>query len=139
MRAYKPQAPRVIGNDGVYFGRVERSMLLDLERGTVYDVLPRAKAWPPYRALLRLMTKEEREAVEVVVIGMSPSLMTVVRRAFPNATIDIDRFHVHNRVHKAMEKFRSAIGGARGRKKGSRKMIRKEIPLRREYQLEKVR
>lgn len=139
LRAYKPVGPRAIGLDGVYFARMERAMPLDLERGVVYDMLPQAKAGPLYRKLLKLMTKEEREAVEVAVIDMSPSLRAVAKRAFPNATIVIDRFHVHNRVHKAMEKIRSALGGARGRKKGTRKMIRKEIPLRREYQLEKVR
>jgi transposase len=137
LASYKPVVPRVLCMDGVYYGRVDRAMLLDGERGTVYDLLPRAKAWKLYRAILKKMTRAEREAVQVLVIDMSLSLRAVAERAFPNAVIVIDRFHVFNRVNKAMEKVRGALSGQRGRRKGLRQMIRKEIPLQHEHQLEK--
>lgn len=137
LENYRPAGARVICMDGVYFGRVERALLLDGETGAVCDVFPHAKAWRLYRKILESMSPAQRAAVEVVVIDMSVSLMAVARRAFPNAVIVIDRFHVYNRVNKAMERIRAALSGQRGRKKGTRKMIRKEIPLQHEYQLEK--
>jgi PAS domain-containing protein len=134
---YRPAVPRVMCMDGVYFGRVERALLLDGETGVVFDVFPHAKTWRLYRKILKAITPAQRAAIEVVVTDMSLSLKAVARRAFPNAVIVIDRFHVYNRVNKAMEKIRGALSDQRGRKKGTRKMIRKEIPLQHGYQLER--
>ena len=126
-REAKCPMPRVLGLDGVYINSKERAILTDPERGLVIDILPTVQA-ELLGAALRSMPGCER--VEVVTIDMSAGLRSAVIRAFPNASIVIDRYHIQRMANESVDRVRLRLRKEIKRTRGGvhmchRKLVRK--------------
>ena len=85
--------PRVLGIDEHHFGKGQSyvTTLCDLQKHKIYDVLP-GKAESTLQSHLDAIP--DRSRVKIVVMDLSPSYRSLVRRYFPKALILCDRFHV---------------------------------------------
>lgn len=85
--------PRVLGIDEHFFTRKKgyATTFADLKNHKVFDV-KLGRSEPSLRRYLKGL--EGRERVQVVVMDLSETYRSIVRRYFPNATIVADRFHV---------------------------------------------
>lgn len=85
--------PKVLGIDEHFFTRKQgyATTFCDLSKNKVYDVVLGRSEKALERYLLKL---KGRERVQVVVIDLSQTYRSIVRKYFPNAKIVSDRFHV---------------------------------------------
>ena len=85
--------PKILGIDEHFFSRKDgfATTLVDLQHHKVFDVvLGRSEA--SLRRFLENLPGKER--VKVVVMDLSETYRSIIRRYFPNAMIVSDRFHV---------------------------------------------
>ena len=94
------RAPRVLGVDEFAFrrGRTYGTMLVDIEAGTVVDVLP-DRTSETFAAWLR-----EHPGVEVVCRDRATAYTKAVKEAAPDAIEVADRWHLLQSLSKAVEK-----------------------------------
>ena len=87
------KCPLVLGIDEHFFSRKDgyATTFVDLKNHKVFDVVLGRSEASLKRALLRF---PERERVQVVVMDLSETYRSIVRKYFPNAMIVADRFHV---------------------------------------------
>lgn len=103
--ARKPEAPEVLGIDGVCVGRrkYKRSycLLTDISNSCVLELLGKSTELELTRYLMQLPNKEK---VKVVVIDMALGFLNVAERQLPRAKIVIDPFHVLRKLNDAVTK-----------------------------------
>jgi len=128
-RTERQKLAKVVCMDGVYYARAERILLTDPERKLALEVFPGGDAEKILADIKERFTDKERARVRVVVIDMSATLRCVAAKAFPNATIVIDRFHVFKKANKAVDGVREALRKERKkeRREGRETMVRSEI------------
>ena len=85
--------PKILGIDEHRFGKGLQfaTTLCDLQKHKIHDILPGKAEQFLLQSLLDLKDKQK---VQVVVMDLSSSYKSLVRRHFPNALIVTDRFHV---------------------------------------------
>ncbi|WOJ95588.1 ISL3 family transposase [Congregibacter brevis] len=95
--------PRVLGIDEHFFSRKRgyATTMVDLKNHKVFDVVLGRSELSLRRYLKALPGKEN---VQVVVMDLSETYRSIVRRYFPNATIVADRFHVIRLVNQHLLK-----------------------------------
>ena len=100
------RTPRVLGIDEIKIIGSYRAMITNIERRTVFDVLPsRAKAdLLPYFRQLR-----DKDSVEWVAMDMYHVYRQVVSATLPQARIVVDRFHIQRMANDAVEKLRKRL------------------------------
>ena len=57
-------------------------------------------------AVLEKIHLNRRKTVREITLDLSSSMMLIARRAFPNATVTNDRFHVHKLYYDAIDDLR---------------------------------
>jgi transposase len=113
----RPGLSDVISVDGVYYARKERIIVTAPKRKIVVEVLRGGKAEDIIDDLVKRFTPEERKRVKVVVIDMSSKLRAAVERAFPNARVVIDRFHVFKKANEAVDGVRECLRKRRAKER----------------------
>ncbi len=100
------RTPTVLGIDEIKVIGDYRAILTNIERNTVFDILPtRIKAdLLPYFQNLR-----DKEQVEWVTMDMYRVYRDVVHSALPNARIVVDRFHIQRMANEALGKLRKQV------------------------------
>lgn len=95
--------PQVLGIGEHFFSRRRgyATTLVDLKNNKVFDVVLGRSELSLRRYLKELPGKEN---VQVVVMDLSETYRSIVRRYFPNATIVADRFHVIQLVNQHLLK-----------------------------------
>lgn len=103
--------PRMLGIDEFSIKKGHKNfacVLVDLETGSVIDVLP-------YRDKERLIVYFEEkgtafcQTIEVFSSDMWDGYVAVAKKMFPNATIVIDRFHFFGQMNKALDSVRKQL------------------------------
>lgn len=86
-------APLMIGIDEhtIHKGRNFATTIADLGNHRIYDIIEGRSLTQVER---KLMSYKNRDKVQTVVMDLSSSYRTIVRKCFPNAKIVADRFHV---------------------------------------------
>ena len=56
--------------------------------------------------VLEMIHVSKRKTVKEVTLDLSPTMMRIVRTAFPNATMTNDRFHVQKLFYEAIDELR---------------------------------
>ena len=74
-------------------------------QGTIISMVRGTKANEVIKVLLRI-PEEDRMKVKEVTLDMSESMRSIVERAFPNAVITLDCFHIIKRCLEAVEELR---------------------------------
>lgn len=98
-----PEAPEVLGIDGVCVGRrkYKRSycLLTDISNSRILELLGRSTELELTRYLKQL---PNRKRIRVVVIDMALGFLNVAKRQLPGAKIVIDPFHVVRKLNDAV-------------------------------------
>lgn len=74
-------------------------------KGTLVAMIRRTKSEDVIRVLEKFHLLK-RKMVKEVTLDLSPTMMKIVRSAFPNATQTNDRFHVQNLFYEAIDELR---------------------------------
>lgn len=121
QRGQKRQQPKTLptqlGIDEKYTSCGVLTLVNDIAIGCVTKVLP-GKKKEPLKEYLGSFPKEQREQVSAVALDMCETFYAAVAKAIPKATDKIvyDRFHVMQRVSKAVNKVRSQESAQLARK-----------------------
>ncbi len=86
-------------------GHTYISVLTDIERSRVLDVVPERKL-KAAKKLLETLSPTQRSTVEAVAMDMWPAFMSATRECLPQADIVHDRFHVAKYLGKAVDTVR---------------------------------
>ena len=78
-------------------GRGGRGTLVAMIRGTKSEDVIK---------VLEMIHVSKRKTVKEVTLDLSPTMMRIVRTAFPNATMTNDRFHVQKLFYEAIDELR---------------------------------
>ena len=78
-------------------GRGGRGTLVTMIRGTKSEDVIK---------VLEMIHVSKRKTVKEVTLDLSPTMMRIVRMAFPNATMTNDRFHVQKLFYEAIDELR---------------------------------
>lgn len=100
------RTPTVLGIDEIKVIGDYRAILTNIERNTVFDILPtriKADLMPYFRNL------RDKEQVEWVTMDMYQVYRDVVRNTLPDARIVVDRFHIQRMANEALEKLRKQV------------------------------
>lgn len=100
-------------------------------KGSLVAVVKGTKSDDVLRVLKQNIPEEKRLQVREMTMDFSPSMERIARRAFPNAVITIDRFHVQKGCMDAMLQVRSACLREARRKEAEFREIHKR--QRKEY------
>jgi transposase len=126
-RWHRFETPRILGIDELYLNKRYRCILTNIEERTLIDLLPNRNKAPLTNYMMNM---KDRHKVEIVSMDMWPTYRDVVRTAFPQARIVVDKFHVVRMANDALEKVRKGLRKelkpAQSRKlKGDRKLLLK--------------
>ena len=86
-------------------GHTYISVLTDIERSRVLDVVPERKL-AAAKKLLETLSPAQRSTVDAVAMDMWPAFMSATRECLPQADIVHDRFHVAKYLGKAVDTVR---------------------------------
>lgn len=124
--------PTVLGIDEHFFRRVKGkgtefvTMLTDLKKKRVFEI---AQGKDSTFLIEQLSEIPGRENVKIVVMDMSGSYRSFVKKFFPNAKIVADKFHVLRLLTPAIMKAGKAIHGHRQELSTRRKLLCSRIKL----------
>jgi len=107
--AMTPTAPRILGIDEVYIGKIARCVLTDIENRRVIDILPKRDKLTVFRHLIQLQDKDK---IEVVAMDMWRPFYDVVKRVIPQAEIVVDKYHIQRMGNQAVRIFLRKIKGS---------------------------
>ena len=98
-----------LGMDEKSFGRKERfiTVLSDLDGGRVLDVAP-SKSKKAAKAVLEVIPEKQRELIKAVAMDMAAAYEVVCKEMMKQADIVYDKFHIEQKLNKAVDKIRSA-------------------------------
>ena len=102
-----PMAPRVLGIDEKHLGNLMRGTLVDVERGTLLDLLPDNRKRTMIEAIKAL--KDWDKNIQVVTTDMSNSYISWLPDLLPNATIVVDKYHVIQDIERKISSSRKPI------------------------------
>jgi transposase len=88
-------------------GHSYASVLTDLQRGRVLDVVP-GRTLEAASGLIATLSEAQRESVQAVAMDMWPAYMSAARQCLPQADIVHDRFHVAKYLGEAVDQVRRA-------------------------------
>lgn len=94
------ETPQWLAIDEVHVGKKEYCVLTDPVRRCVIGLLPRNEQMALGKCLLQL---PDRHTVQVVTMDMCLPYRAVVQRLLPQASIVVDRYHVHNLLSVALK------------------------------------
>lgn len=99
MEKINYECPRVLGIDEHFFTKKQgyATTFCDLKNRRIYDVVLGRSEKSLERYLCKLKGKEK---VKIVVIDLSETYRSIIRKYFPNAKIVSDRFHVIRLVNQ---------------------------------------
>lgn len=100
------ETPRVLGIDELKLVGSYRCILTNIEKCSVFDVLPARKKAD---VIQHLQSLKKPENVEIVVMDMWTTYRDSVKQVLPDAVIVIDKFHIVATASKCLEKARKAI------------------------------
>jgi len=100
------QTPRILGIDEIKIIGQYRCILTNIEKNTVFDLLP-TRAMKTLRAYFKHFPNPKE--VEVFTADLWNNYATVAREFFPHATFVADRFHVQRMATNAMEAVRKQV------------------------------
>lgn len=105
--------------------------------GTVAAVAAGTSADEVLKTLMKI-PPERRLEVEEVTLDFSESMRSIAVRAFPNATLVVDCFHVMKRLGEALEEMRLkekrlAVAGQKRLERRHRERLRRNAQRRRQY------
>lgn len=123
---YRPELPEAIAIDETMIAGQQRFVCNDLLTRSLVEILP-DRSHAAISAFFQRQGSQKR--VQVVVQDMNGGYRTLVREAFPDAMIVIDRFHVAEALNRAMNAARSAAMRAIKGDDVERKGLRKLGPL----------
>lgn len=103
LKQYQPHMPRVFGVDENYILGGNRFMCLDIEAGTLLDILPERNEKQLRAYFDDIYTLHH---VEVFVQDMWRGYRTIAKRHFPKAINVIDKFHVVRYANFAFDEAR---------------------------------
>lgn len=102
------------------------TILFDHTNEKVYDLIDGRSKADLDRAFAKMSGKEN---VELFTMDMSPTFKSAIRRHFPNADIEVDRFHVERLFNRALNKARKQATGDKRRNPIRKLVLRKEGKL----------
>lgn len=100
------ETPRMLGIDELKLVGSYRCILTNIEKCSVFDMLPTRKKVDVIKHLKSLSNPEN---VEVVTMNMWLPYRDSVKQVLPNAVIVIDRYHIVATASKCLERARKAI------------------------------
>lgn len=103
QRKYRFLTPGVLGIDELYLLNEYRCILINIERRTVYDILPTRKVDFLRKYFPGL---ENRQNVRYVASDFYKPYPMIARDYFPDAKLVIDRFHVQHMGNTSLEAAR---------------------------------
>ena len=145
--------PRYLCIDEVYAFHSEASrsqyvcVLLDYDTGRIIDLLP-SRYKKDLVNYFHAIPRSEREKVEAVSIDMWATYNDVSRLFFPNADVQVDRFHVEQQFMKELQNVRiremNAISRRINELETERKVIKnrsryEDLPIESLYELDELR
>lgn len=135
-RNYTPPTPRWMGLDEIHLIGKARFVVVDVEHGTLVDILETRNkdSITPYLARM-----EGREFVEIVAMDMWPAYRTAAYACFPNCQVVVDKFHVVKIATYCMDLVRKGLKGKLPTKKAERGLKRSRfLLLARAYRLREM-
>lgn len=107
IAAFAPVTPTWLGIDELFIMGKYRGIITNVRENTLVDMLPERDVG----TLLGYFSDSsfEREKVRVVTMDMWDPYRQVVKAAFPNASIVVDRFHVARYATQAVDQSRKAL------------------------------
>lgn len=107
------ETPRVLGIDELKLVGSYRCILTNIEKCSVFDMLPSRKKADVIKHLKSLKNPER---VQIATMDMWSPYRDAVKQVLPHAVIVIDKFHIVATASKCLEKARKAIRGQLERK-----------------------
>ena len=86
-------------------GHTDASILTDIDRSRVLDLVPERKLEAAV-GLLETLTPSQRRSVKAVAMDMWPAYMSATRRCMPQADIVHDKFHISKYLGEAVDAVR---------------------------------
>lgn len=120
--------PRWLGIDEVKIKGTMRVVLTNLKDRKLYEILPDCNS-RTITACLRRMPG--RETIEVVCMDFYPRYRKLVRACLPGAVIVVDKFHIIQLAHKAIDRIRRRVK----KRKSGKIQYDSRILRKREYNL----
>lgn len=106
LKDYSFQTPRVLGLDEKSLLGSFRLVIGNVEQRALLDILPNRFKTNLASFLDRV---DDKHKVEVICQDMYPPYRDATLKAFPKATVVVDKFHVVRMVNDAVEKFRRVL------------------------------
>lgn len=100
------ETPRVLGIDELKLVGSYRCILTNIEKCSVFDMLPSRKKADVIKHLKSLKNPEK---VEIVTMDMWSPYRDAVKQVLPHAVVVIDKFHILASASKCLEKARKGI------------------------------
>jgi len=100
-------APKVLGIDEKHFNRTMHGILVNIEDGTLLDMLPDNRSQTMQDGIRSLLGWDQN--IRVVTTDMNNSYLNWLQQLLPNATIVIDRFHVVKDVEQHVTATKNAL------------------------------
>lgn len=126
------ETPRVLGIDEIHLVRGYRCMITNIEKKTIYDMLPKRNKEDILPYFIKLPNKE---TIEVVTMDMWRPYKQVVEQVLPGLPIVIDKFHIVKMANSCLEKARKGIRESLGKKERIKLMNDRFTLLKRTRQL----
>jgi transposase len=126
------ETPRVLGIDELKLVGSYRCILTNIEKCSVFDMLPARKKTDVVQHLKSLKNPEN---VEIVAMDMWTTYRDSVKQVLPDAVIVIDKFHIVATASKCLEKARKAIRSQLERKERIRLKNERFVLLKRRHSL----
>jgi transposase len=109
-KQFDPVKPKWVGMDEIHLIRKPRAIITNLEMRTVVEMLPdRDKA--SLETYFAKWDYPTRSRVELVAMDMWKPYRDVARKAFPNAVLVVDKFHVVKTANYCMDVIRKEVKG----------------------------
>lgn len=121
-QSYLRPTPSILGIDEVMIAGEYRCVLTDLDRHTVFDILPTRKQ--PYLESY-FNTLKDKDNIQIVCSDMWKPFENVCTKCLPNAALVLDRFHVVKLANEVVERIRKDYQKALDKK--GRKQLKKHL------------
>jgi len=106
LAAIIPAPLRVLGIDEATLAGELRSVLCNIQEGTIIDILPTRRGKSVFHAIHALPFKAQ---IDVVTIDMWAPYLQAVRGALGNVPVVVDKFHVVRMADEALDRLRAEL------------------------------
>lgn len=108
VRRGEEAVPQIgIDEKSIERGHSYASILTDLQRGRVLDVVPE-RTLQAASQLIATLSQAQRDSVRAVAMDMWPAYMSAAEKCLPQAAVVHDRFHVAKYLGEAVDQVRRA-------------------------------